>query len=700
MQRASKVYNPLLLGLYTDTSPFAFPEGSTSAELNCTVNEQGGRTVRLGLSQEPNGVWVPTTRLFPTTSVSIHTWKNVGESGGVDFIVVQTGSIIHFYLSNTEPLSNNKKPFTIDLNNFKTSYTFEIQSKVNVDSNNGVLVIVSNEIDPLYVVYNKDTDTITATKITLKIRDLEGVEVPYEPDFEPPTLEPAHHYNLKNNGWFRATKSEEDGLKNREPIQHYYDRVKLYPPLSKQWWTTQDPLATDWMAVGKLAQFPSGNTWAPKGHYIYDAFNINREVISGITGVKNLVVQKRPISAASFAGRLWYTEGDKIYFSQVIRRDLFRIGWCYQEADPTAKDINALVDTDGGVISILEAGNIIKLRAFGKSLFVFADNGCWEITGSIGQGFKPTDYSVRFLAPYTTVSDTIIDARIGLVWITREGLYLIKLSQQQDLYTVEPITKNRLNNLYLDIPAKENITGVYDYIDDRIFYLYNKTSVVQGRYKNILLQSIRFNGFYPWEVTDTNIYIAGAITMNSRFGNIASESVLDDSGDVVVTSVGADTENVITDVRLSDQNSTVLKFLLIRDNSGTLEVSFGGFTNLDLKDFETFDYPAYIESGFIIEGVVDHWKQMPYIHFYFKQDEYNSECLFRTKWDWWENEASNHWSQPYSVYSNPGEYKEVAVSKHRVRGKGKTMKIRFDKKDAYNFTLWAVSTTQDSNQGV
>lgn len=697
MQRASKTYNPMLAGLYTDTSPFTFPEGSTADELNCTVTDKGGRTARYGLIQETGGVWYPVGT-FPNTATSVHVWKNVGEVGGSDFVVVQTGNLLHFYISNTDPLSVNKKSFTFDLNPYKTSYTFSIQNKVDMDTNNGVLVVVSNEIEPLYIVYDKTNDTISGTRITLKIRDLEGVAVPYEPDFEPDTLSPEHHYNLKNNGWIRATRSGK--YPNRDPIDHYYKEIDLYPPLSKQWWATQDPLADDWMAVGRLANFPSGNTWAPKGHYIYDAFNFNRSVTSGISGVQDQVIFKRPISVTSYAGRLWYTEGDKVYYSQIIRRDLFRLGWCYQEADPTAKDINALVDTDGGVVSILEAGNIIKLASFGRSLFVFADNGCWEITGSIGQGFKPTDYAVRYLAPYTTASDTVIDARIGLIWITREGLYLIQLSQQQDLYNVVPITKDRLNNLYLDIPAKETITGVYDYIEDKIYYLYNKDSTIQGRYRNLLIQSIRFNGFYPWElpINSSLIFLSDAVVMNSRLGNIGTVNVLSgDDQQVIEDSI--DNNPVVTNVRLSDENASVLKFLLIRDNLGTLELSFGGFTNLSMQDFNEFSYEAYIESGFIIEGVVDYWKQIPYIHFYFKQDEYNTEVEFRTKWDWWEDQRANQWSQPYDVYLNPGPYREVASSRHRVRGKGHAMKVRLDKIGDTNFTLWAISTTQDSNQG-
>ena len=43
-----------------------------------------------------------------------------------------------------------------------------------------------------------------------------------------------------------------------------------------------------------------------------------------------------------------------------------------------------LLDTDGGVIRIPDAVKIQRLYAYQNSLFVFAENGAWQIAGVDG----------------------------------------------------------------------------------------------------------------------------------------------------------------------------------------------------------------------------------------------------------------------------------------------------------------------------
>lgn len=707
MQRASKTYNPLTGGLYSDSSPFTYPEGSTSDELNCTVTHQGGRTIRQGLSQEPGGVWYPMDIGYTNRVISVGSWDNVAEQGGTSFVVVQTGNILHFYESNKPSISSNKKWFTLDLNAHKIPTVTSIEERCEFSDNNGVLFVACNHINTIYIVYNPNTDSISATEVVIKMRDLEGIPNDYEPDFEPDVLTDEHKYNLKNNGWIRSTRGNAF-LNNpsRDPIIHYNNRIGVYPPLSKQWWTTQDPLADDWMTTKRLAQFPTGNSWAPKGHYILDAFNQDRAGVSEIPSIPTTVINKRPRTITSFAGRMWYSEGDKIYFSQIIRRDLFRAGWCYQEADPTAKDINALVDTDGGVVSILEAETIMRLKPYGRSLFVFASNGCWEITGSVGQGFKPTDYSIRQIATYTTVGPEVVDCRDGLHWITNEGIQVIQLNGKVDQYVVTPLTENRLTTFYTDIPNKETMAGAYDYLDKKAYWLYStyqgevegpNTLTPRYKYDSLLVFSNQFKGFYPWKINPGGTtWIGGIIPQATKIGITSIDIVLDGFGAPVLD---GSNETVYIESDRAFDTQTVVKFLLVRELNNSFDLSFGYFYDSSLKDFTFNDYNAYIESGFIIEGAVENWKQMPYIYFFFKQDQYNSDCLFRTKWNSANSEDVVSWSKPYSVYNNPGQFFDMAVSRHRVRGKGRVMKIRLDKSMNTNFTLWAMATIQDSTKG-
>src|SRR5690606_13647335 len=132
------------------------------------------------------------------------------------------------------------------------------------------------------------------------------------------------------------------------------------------------------------------NTLAPRGHYIFNAFRTTR---SGTTGdgtgaltvgtVSEDITTQRPSSVAFFTGRVFYTGvasdtwSNKIYFSQILEGER-EIGRCYQANDPTDETAFDIIASDGGVINILDAAQIIDLRVIGASLYVFASNGVWS----------------------------------------------------------------------------------------------------------------------------------------------------------------------------------------------------------------------------------------------------------------------------------------------------------------------------------
>ena len=125
-----------------------------------------------------------------------------------------------------------------------------------------------------------------------------------------------------------------------------------------------------------------------------------------------------PTAVAEHAGRLFYSgckgdvvEGDKrspnyanyVFFSKLVRapRDLFM---CYQDGDPTSRDKNDLLDTDGGFLRIAEAKNIMHMLSLGPRLIIMAENGIWTVTGGNDTGFTATNYKVSKLSTYGILS--------------------------------------------------------------------------------------------------------------------------------------------------------------------------------------------------------------------------------------------------------------------------------------------------------
>ena len=108
---------------------------------------------------------------------------------------------------------------------------------------------------------------------------------------------------------------------------------------------------------------------------------------------------------AFYAGRVFYAgcqpeeRGElagRVYYSQILRNKS-NASRCYQANDPSAKDLNDLVDTDGGYITINDLGVVHAMVPFRQSLILISTNGCWEI-GAGDSYFAPASYIVRQLS--------------------------------------------------------------------------------------------------------------------------------------------------------------------------------------------------------------------------------------------------------------------------------------------------------------
>ena len=116
----------------------------------------------------------------------------------------------------------------------------------------------------------------------------------------------------------------------------------------------------------------------------------------------------------AFAGRVFYAGfngevafgyanspvlSNHVFFSQLVKgKD--DLGKCYQKGDPTSRENNDIVDTDGGFIAISGAHNIVGLETIGSNLLVIATNGVWAVSGGSDYGFSATNYKVTELTTF------------------------------------------------------------------------------------------------------------------------------------------------------------------------------------------------------------------------------------------------------------------------------------------------------------
>jgi hypothetical protein len=201
---ANKLYKSFVKGLITEAGPLTYPENASTDELNTVIKVKGSRSRRLGIDFEPNSVTSTIADLTDGTFTSEFAWKGVDNDSGINFLVVQVNSTLHFYDLDAVPISGTKKSFTVDLTAFKAPFASnaDVASEpVQMASGKGWLFVASPFIDPVVVDYDATTDTISALKVIVQMRDFDGVDDGLANEEQPTTLTKEHMYNLRNQGW-------------------------------------------------------------------------------------------------------------------------------------------------------------------------------------------------------------------------------------------------------------------------------------------------------------------------------------------------------------------------------------------------------------------------------------------------------------------------------------------------------------------
>lgn len=728
---ANKEYNTFVQGLITEASPLTYPENASIDEENFVLNRNGSRRRRQGMDYE-SGYSLSSSILndyFSDQSVTIHKWSNADNNGLYQMAVVQVGATLHFYDITASSISANKKSFTVDLNTFKTAYAINLGANpISTASGYGYLIVVSKDTEPFYIEYDVDTDTITTTQISLEIRDFIGVDDGLDIDENPTTLSSEHEYNLKNQGWLSSH------------ITTYFS-TGVYPDNTQTWILGKD--SSDNFSAALLNKQSLGNTPAPKGHYIFDAFTRDRATTSEISGLSTEIEQNRPSATAFYAGRIWYsgivskrTAGPAlngyIFYSQILE-DISKVGKCYQESDPTSEYTSDLLPTDGGYIVLPEVGEILHMEVLRNSLVVFADNGVWQIHGDTDAGFTADAYQITKITKIGAAGRrSIVIAEDVILYWADGGIYTLKPEQISQKLIPQNITQTTIQTLYNNISSvsRKYVVGNYDPINRRISWLYNGDSSYSGstyrnKYDTELVLDTTLTAFYKNTIsslTSYSPYVAGYITTPDLI-------TADISYNVVVGDVQVQVDTVDTQVSLPSPSlgSSSTKYLVVvpqSDNTNS-KLTFGLYTNTSFYDWVTadstgVDYTSYLITGYELLGDSMRDKQATYLHLHFTRTETGfitsgsnlvlenpSSCKFQSRWEFSDSTNSGRWSDQFQGYrfnriyvpSGAGDTFDYGFSvistKNKLRGKGKALSLYFTSEPGYDCEIlgWAINYT-------
>jgi hypothetical protein len=268
---ATTVENNFVLGLITERTELRFPQNAATDIDNCVIDLYGRVTRRKGLDFEEGYV----AKTVDSDGGLWHTeylWEGVGGDSSVSFFVQQIGSTLYFSsASSTIAVGANFITDTVDLTDFLTDQSPEDPAKFpcSYAVGNGKLFVANAGCQPFYLDYK--SGGIEGTQVDINIRDFRGLDDGLDIDetFHGDADDlfddnPEHFYNLLNQGWY---DEEAFGAWDTAytDLPSNCDIVSLYKAQSTQ--AFSEDIAD--------VVFP-GNTLAPRGHFILDAFNPDR----------------------------------------------------------------------------------------------------------------------------------------------------------------------------------------------------------------------------------------------------------------------------------------------------------------------------------------------------------------------------------------------------------------------------------------
>ena len=270
-----KNYFTFAAGLNSDASPLAFPENFSVDEQNFEVLKDATRRRRRGIAKEnASGGYVPTS-VVNTHVCRSFKWNDVAGDPNTNFVVIQYGSELHFYL-DAEPVDSTKLSFVLDLSLYLTDASLSSTlSTIPIDAafGRGHFFVTHKNLTPFYVKYDAATDVFTVTPIDISERDFEGVSDGVSDTTSPTNNTNSHKYNLYNRGWLAADISTYFTSKAKYPSKN------MIPWLGYRRVSTAGVAESDWtkaFSPDKLVAELFQDAPAPTGHFIRNPFDTSR----------------------------------------------------------------------------------------------------------------------------------------------------------------------------------------------------------------------------------------------------------------------------------------------------------------------------------------------------------------------------------------------------------------------------------------
>ena len=477
-------------------------------------------------------------------------------------------------------------------------------------------------------------------------------------------------------------------------------------------------------SVAEWEEIQAGTSLIGNGHYILDFFKKDRSAASGVEGISPETEDSRFSTVASLGGRVFYSgleseanSGVVLFspvvegFSGVANSDATKLSECYQVNDPTSENLSDLLDTDGGVIRILEAEGIQKLYAFNNSIFVFAKNGVWVIKG-IDDVFKATGFAVNKISSVGTSNNQSFVSADGVpYWWSDYGIHRLGFDQTSFQSREENLSLDTIQTLFdnVDSGAKSSVIGTYDEVNKKIYWVYpDNDETVTHKNNNVLVFDLALQAFYPWAISDKSSSTPHLLGVTFYSGFSAKELGVDveDENEVVVTD-GLGSEVTVGRIGSYETGDPTIVALIY--DTTVNKMTMGFFNDESFLDWGTEDYSSYAVGGFSFKGDIMTRKNAPFTDIVLRRTETGyvsdgaggftlarpSGILVETYWDTKTSSSSSQ--QGYRLKRVPVVNEadlddftpdtSLLFTRLKTRGRGRMLNLKFVSQTGKDFIL-------------
>jgi hypothetical protein len=735
--------NGFIRGLISEATGLNFPDKAATDTLDCTFEQTGVVSRRLGMNYESGYSTASATR--NSSVIREYIWEAVAGTGTTSFVVVQVGNIIHFYeVGSDATLSTRKKSFTIDLTTKKVATVTDATVRGNFcqfASGFGQLFIVHPYCEPFYVEYTPDTDSITSNTINITIRDFKGVEDTLAVDYRPKTLSVLHKYNLFNQGWYvNSVSSVNFGSGDDNPLVCWDTGRSDFPSNADVWWLYRD--SSNDFNKNWINKFDPGTTPAPKGHYVLNVFNQRRgksaiSTSSAATGVVTVTTAEPhmlvtgttvTIENCNIAGY-----NNTFTVTGTPAKDQFTFSSATTGTSTTGDVYPAALTTTSSGTSRPSAVAFYAGRVFYSGVNAHEYNNFVYFTkileddkdyGYCQQVNDPTSADNSDLLPsdggYVNIpemgncirmvpvgTDLLIFASNG-IWAISGGKGLSFTANDyavRRLSTIPAISPTSFvivdgfpmfwnnNGIYIAKPDQMGELSVQSITDQTILTFFNNIPAESKYYAKAVFDPNKRIVSWIYRSTtassaDNKFDYDRVLNLNMLTGAFYPYSIQQSSGYPTV--------NGVCVISYAGNYAPTVKFFTTKLTSGTTYTStWSQFRATTYKDWDVtgtgLDYTSYVNTGFKVIGGAVTKTQQNYVVVYCKADS-NASLNLRGKWDFSNNSNSNLWTANQEVYIHQSN-KDYLSRRIKIRGQGRACQLAFTSTTGKPFYLigWGVA---------